>query len=44
MGRRLDTRIEKMVLLHDHAFVAFQTRSDKELSRLVTDVVERKDI
>jgi len=44
VGRRLDIRIEKMVLLHDRAIVTFQTGSDKELSRLVTNVVERKDI
>lgn len=37
-------RFEEMAPLHSHAIVAFQAGNDKELSRLVTDVVERKEI
>lgn len=32
-GGRIHVRTEKVVLVRDHAIVAFQTRSDREISR-----------
>lgn len=34
MRERLDIRLKKMVILHDHAVVAFKIGSDREFSTL----------